>query len=131
MTKVFILKFGIDMELNKLTILVNRYKRAVEMNEDGSGDDREEKAKNELILYLENNPKGIIITHTTKYKFTSEDLEDYYWLLEELLDNDGELSIEEIFAEDYQKNGESWFYEENGIELENKLTITDLNGNEL
>ena len=119
------------MELNKLTILVNRYKRAIEMNEDGSGNDREKKAKNELILYLKNNPKGIIITHTTKYKFTSEDLEDYYWLLEELLNNDEELSIEEIFAEDYQKNGESWFYEENGIELENKLTITDLNGNEL
>lgn len=130
MAKVFILKFGTDMELNKLTILINRYKRAVEMNGDGSENDREEKAKNELIFYLKNNPKGIIITHITKYKFTSKDIVDYSWILEELLNNDEELSIEEIFTEDY-RNGEAWFYKENGIELENKLTITDLNGNEL
>ena len=128
-TNQFILKFGINMELDKLTILINRYKRAVEMNEDGSEGDREEKAKDELISYLENNPRGIIITHTTKYKFTSADIPEYYWLLEELLNNDRGLSIEEIFAEDYHNEG--YYYEENSVELENELTITDLNGNRL
>lgn len=117
------------MALDNLTLLINRYKRAVEMNEDGSYDDKEDAAKDALIAELEKGEKGIIITRTEKYKFTTADISDYRWLLEELLHNDSGLSIEEIFYDDYQYD--SYHYEGNGLELKNEVTITDLNGNQI
>lgn len=117
------------MELDNLTLLINRYKRAVEINEDGSYDDVEDKARDALIEELEKGKKGIIITKIEKYKFTSADIDDYFWLLEELLYDESVKSIEEIFCEDYIND--TSYYEDGGIELENKIIITDLNGNEL
>lgn len=115
------------MALDNLTLLINRYRRAVEMNEDGSFDDVEEKAADALIEELKKGKNGIIITRKEKYKFTTADISDYTWLLEELLNDDSGKSIEEIFYDDYQN--ESYYYEEHGYELENETTITDLDGN--
>lgn len=115
------------MELNKLTVLINRYKRIVELNSNGEYNDKEEEILKNLIHELRKNPRGIIIEHTERYKITIDNFpdEDLRFFCEQMINSDE--SIEEIIASSYL-NGDHYYYEDLGVCEKDEMLITDLDG---
>lgn len=118
------------MALDNFTLLKNKLKRIVEQNTDGKLDDTEDEIRDRIIEELQNNPRGIIITTEQVIRFTTAYIEEWDWFFDLLLNDKDELSVSELLNKDYC-DGEAAYYEEQGLEIKYKTTITDLEGNEL
>lgn len=125
--KVFTLALGTKMALNKLTLLINRYRRLRDNSEDGDNDDKLENLKDKIVDLLSNSDEKVIIKCSCEREVYMSDLplSDYYdFVIDNLVDDN--MSQEEILTEDIRNNLDNYITWDDIT-----ITIKDKNGKEL
>lgn len=125
--KVFTLELGTKMTLDKLTLLINRYRRLRDNNEDGDNDNKLENLEDKIADLLSNSDEKVIIKCYCEREVCMSDLpsSDYYdWVINNLVDDN--MSQEEILTEDIRNNLDNYITWDDIT-----ITIEDKNGKEL
>lgn len=88
------------MEIDQLTVLVNRYRRLKEAEE--PNESALEKAYDDIVDYLQNNNRRFIVRASAEVEFNTSEDSDFDWLIDYLVDD--RMTLDEAIAEDFKND---------------------------